>query len=192
MTSNTIRMSVAMGDMGVVYCKLGTRVENSGGVGVFNQINQNETLWHTYDTCFLCDNLNVMPRLTADDRITLGRMVVNILDDWEIKASDQVMLLALPESISARKLKRYVEETPLPDDPEVMKRVEHLIGIADALRTTFPRNSQVGLIWLRQPCKRLRKRRPMDIMLEGGLSGLITVRTHLDCSFAWRESERKD
>jgi hypothetical protein len=32
----------------------------------------------------------------------------------------------------------------------------------------------------------------MDIMIEDGLSGLITVRTHLDCSFAWRESERKD
>ena len=65
-------------------------------------------------------------------------------------------------------------------------------GIADALRTTFPRNSNIGLMWLKQPCKRLRRRRPMDIIVEDGLSGLITVRTHLDCSFAWRESERTD
>jgi hypothetical protein len=80
----------------------------------------------------------------------------------------------------------------LPDDPVVMKHVEHLLGIAEALRTTFPRNASIGLIWLQQPCKRLRRRRPMDILVEDGLSGLITVRTHLDCSFAWRETERKD
>jgi hypothetical protein len=89
-------------------------------------------------------------------------------------------------------LRRYHEDTPLPDDPDVMQRVEHLIGIGDALRTTFPRNTGIGLHWLKQPCKRLRRRRPLDIMVEDGLNGLITVRTHLDCSFAWRESERKD
>jgi len=119
-------------------------------------------------------------------------MVVNMLDDWGIKASDQVNILALPQGTPTRMLRRYHDDTPLPDDPAVMQRVEHLLGIADALRTTFPRNANIGLMWLKQPCKRLRRRRPMDIMIEDGLSGLITVRTHLDCSFAWRESERKD
>ena len=133
-----------------------------------------------------------MSALTPEDRTELARMVVNLLDDWGIGAADQVNLLALPEGTRTRMLRRYQEDTPLPDDPAVMKRVEHLMGIADALRTTFPRNASIGLLWLKQPCKRLRRRRPMDIMVEDGLSGLITVRTHLDCSFAWRESERKD
>jgi hypothetical protein len=133
-----------------------------------------------------------MSALTSEDRNALGRIVVNLLDDWGIGASDQVAMLALPDGTPTRMLRRYHEDTPLPDDPDVMKRVEHLLGIADALRTTFPRNASIGLIWLKQPCKRLRRRRPMDIMLEDGLSGLITVRTHLDCSFAWRESERQD
>jgi hypothetical protein len=133
-----------------------------------------------------------MATLTSEDRINLGRMVMNILDDWGINGSDQVTMLALPEGMPARKLQRYQDGTPLPDDPVVLKRVEHLLGIADALRTTFPRNSSIGLLWLKQPCKRLRKRRPIEIMVEDGLNGLITVRTHLDCSFAWRESERKD
>ena len=133
-----------------------------------------------------------MSQLTHDDRVELGRMVVNMLDDWGIKASDQVNLLALPAGTPTRMLRRYHEDTPLPDDPNVLKCVEHLLGIADALRTTFPRNASIGLLWLKQPCKRLRRRRPIDIMVEDGLSGLITVRTHLDCSFAWRESERKD
>lgn len=80
-----------------------------------------------------------MSELTAGDRITLGRMVVNVLDDWGIKASDQLNMLALPEGTSTHMLKRYVNGTPLPDKPEIMLRVEHLLGIADALRTTFPR-----------------------------------------------------
>ena len=133
-----------------------------------------------------------MNSLTDQERLELGRLVINTLDEWGIKSSDQVAMLALPGRISGRHLNRYLEDTPLPDDPDVMKRVEHLLGIADALRTTFPRNDKIGIIWLKQPCKRLRRRRPLDIMLEDGLSGLITVRTHLDCSFAWRESERTD
>ena len=133
-----------------------------------------------------------MSALTPEDRTELARMVVNLLNDWGVEAADQVNLLALPEGTRTRMLRRYQENTPLPDDPAIMKRVEHLMGIAEALRTTFPRNASIGLLWLKQPCKRLRRRRPMDIMVEDGLSGLITVRTHLDCSFAWRESERKD
>jgi uncharacterized protein (DUF2384 family) len=138
------------------------------------------------------DGRRPMSALTSEERIHLGRMVVNMLDEWGIKASDQMNILALPQGTPTRMLRRYHEDTPLPDEPEVMQRVEHLLGIADALRTTFPRNANIGLMWLKQPCRRLRRRRPMDIMIEDGLSGLITVRTHLDCSFAWRESERKD
>ena len=133
-----------------------------------------------------------MSALTSAERIELGRLVINVMDDWGIKGADQVTILALPEGTPARKLQRYLEGTPLPDEPVLLKRVEHLLGIADALRTTFPRNSSIGLLWLKQPCKRLRRRRPIEIMVEDGLAGLISVRTHLDCSFAWRESERKD
>lgn len=133
-----------------------------------------------------------MNNLTEQDRLDLGRMVINVLEEWGISTSGQVMMLALPDEESGQGLRRFQDGTPLPDDPDVLKRVEHLLGIADALRTTFPRNHQIGLHWLQQPCKRLRRRRPVDIMLEDGLSGMITVRTHLDCSFAWRESERTD
>jgi hypothetical protein len=133
-----------------------------------------------------------MNNLTERDRLELGRMVINTLEEWGISTADQVAMLALSDIVSGTSLQCYQDDTPLPDDPDVLIRVEHLLGIADALRTTFPRNHQIGVHWLQQPCKRLRRRRPMDIMLQDGLSGLITVRTHLDCSFAWRESERTD
>lgn len=132
-----------------------------------------------------------MAALSAEERLELGRLAINTLDEWGLKASDQANVLALPKGTPTRMLRRYVDDTPLPDDPDVLKHVEHLLGIADALRTTFPRNASIGLHWMKQPCKRLRRRRPLEIILEDGLSGLITVRTHLDCAFAWRESERK-
>ena len=105
-----------------------------------------------------------MSALTPEDRTQLGRMVVNLLDDWEIEASHQISMLGLPEGTRTRMLRRYQEDTPLPDDPAVMKHVEHLMGIADALRTTFPRNASIGVLWLKQPCRRLRRRRPRDII----------------------------
>jgi hypothetical protein len=51
-----------------------------------------------------------MSALTQEDRNHLGRMVVNILDDWGIKASDQVVMLALPSGTPTRMLRRYHED----------------------------------------------------------------------------------
>ena len=84
-----------------------------------------------------------MAELTQEDRVALARIVTNMLDEWGIKASDQVNILALPEGTPTRMLRRYQDDTPLPDDPDVLKQVEHLMGIADALRTTFPRNASL-------------------------------------------------
>ena len=132
-----------------------------------------------------------MNELTHEDRVNVTRIIMNLLDDWGLNAEQQLVVLNLPEGTPTRALRRYRDDTPFPDDPAVLKRVEHLLGITDALRTTFPRNANIGLLWMKQPCRRLRKRRPLDIIIEDGLSGLITVRTHLDCSFAWQESGSK-
>ena len=45
-----------------------------------------------------------MSALTPEDRIKLGRMVINVMDEWGIKGADQVAILALPEGMPARKL----------------------------------------------------------------------------------------
>jgi hypothetical protein len=64
-----------------------------------------------------------MLALTSEDRSHLGRMVVTMLDEWGIKASDQMSILALPEGTPTRMLRRYHEDTPLPDESAVMQRV---------------------------------------------------------------------
>lgn len=126
---------------------------------------------------------------SQEDRIHLTRSIIGLLESWGIDgASDQIAILALPGDVSPRNMRRFQMDTPFPDDPDVMERIEHLIGIADALRTTFPRNPQMGPLWMHRRNKRFRSRTPVALMVEDGLEGMIAVRTYLDCSFAWASS----
>jgi len=127
--------------------------------------------------------------LTHEERIALTRAVINLLDNWGAQNSDQVKILCLPDGTPSRKINRYRDMgEPLPDEPRVNKSVEHILGIADALRTTFPSNPQMAPLWMQRRNKHLRRRTPMSCMIEDGLSGMVRVRTHLDCTFAWDTS----
>ena len=53
-----------------------------------------------------------MSSLTREDRAELGRMVVNLLDDWGFAAAHQVSILGLPEGTRTRMLRRYQDDTP--------------------------------------------------------------------------------
>ena len=129
-----------------------------------------------------------MHEMSHEDRIAMARAIIAILDSWGLSDSQQVAVLALPKGTPVRAVRRYRENTPLPDDDAVRERVEHVVGIAEALRTTFPRNSQMGPQWLREPHRRFAQRAPLALIVEEGLSGLIAVRSHLDCAFAWQQT----
>jgi len=86
---------------------------------------------------------------------------------------------------------QFRQDTPFPDDPQILKRIEYLIRIGDALRTTYPANPSIGKRWLRQPSPKFQKRSPLSIMLGEGEQGLIQVLCHLDCTFAWDLSGSK-
>jgi hypothetical protein len=118
-------------------------------------------------------------------KVRVSRAMMGLFDDWRIDGADRVRLLGLPAGTRPRQLRRYREGTPLPDDPRVWERVEHLLGIADALRTTFPLNEQMGTLWIRQRNRRLGQRSPLDTMLERGLEGVVEVRSQLDCAYDW-------
>ncbi|WJW76110.1 DUF2384 domain-containing protein [Thiohalobacter sp. IOR34] len=126
-----------------------------------------------------------MQNLTLEERIILTRSIINLLDSWGFDNPAQVRLLALPDGTPPRKINRYRSmNEPLPEDERIMQRIEQLLGIADALRTTFPHNPRMGQVWMRKRNKHLR-RSPASCMIEDGMSGMIRVRTHLDCTYAW-------
>ncbi len=126
------------------------------------------------------------PETEQEHRIQLAQAILWMLDDWGLDGEQIIELLQLPENTRTRHLQRYrMGREPLPDTPETNKRVEHLVGIADALRTTFPRNDQMRTLWLHSPHRRFNKRPPLQVIVEEGLEGLIAVRAELDCVFQW-------
>lgn len=130
-----------------------------------------------------------MQEMSLEDQIAATRVIINILDTWGVRDSDQIAILGLPDGTPTRAVRRYRQDTPLPEDAKVSERIEHVVGIAEALRTTFPRNAQMGPQWMNEPHRRFNQRSPLQTIVEDGLGGLIAVRAHLDCAFAWQKSE---
>lgn len=129
-----------------------------------------------------------MPELSLQDRLDLSRLIVNLLDGWGASPREQVALLALPEGTAPRALRRYQESTPLPDDPQTWERIEHYVGIAEALRTSYPHSASGARIWMNQPHRLFDGRTPLAAMLEDGIAGVLAVRAWLDCAWDWNQS----
>jgi hypothetical protein len=126
--------------------------------------------------------------LSEEERLALSRSIVELLDRWGVQSEDQVTLLGLPSDTKPRVLRRYYENTPLPNSPEINERIDHLLGIADALRTSNPCSATADVIWLHAINHRFDNRTPLDAMIHDGLGGLLAVRTHLDCAYDWHLS----
>jgi hypothetical protein len=126
-----------------------------------------------------------MSDLTLDERMTLTQRTMGLLESWGLSAADMMVLLQLPESVKARNIARFREEEPFPDTVEVNRRVAYLLRIEEALHTYFPRNPEMRDMWVKRGNKQFGKRAPVAVMVEDGESGLISVLSHLDCTFAW-------
>ena len=129
---------------------------------------------------------NIMSRFTHEERLALTDFVLSLLSSWGVRDADQISLLALPSDTRTRAMRKYRDGlAPLPDDPQIFQRIEHLIGIADALRTSYPRNATGGAMWMNRPNERFANRAPIDAMIEDDLTGITEVRIHLDCAYDW-------
>jgi len=126
-----------------------------------------------------------------EKRVVITQAVMSLLEDWKVRATDQIRLLALPAQLKAGQLRQYHQGTPFPDSELLDVRVEHLTGIADALRTTYPRNTQMATFWLNQKNTRFNNRSPIAVMIEDGLDGVQTIRAHLDCAWDWHMDSKK-
>jgi hypothetical protein len=129
-----------------------------------------------------------MNNMTMDEQIAVTVRIMEILDGWRMSSAEIISLLALPEKTPTRALRKYRDNTPFPITSELEERLEHIIGITDALRTSYPHNPQMGKIWIRQRSKKLNNQIPLQIIVENGLEGIIEIRKHLDCSYDWHKN----
>jgi hypothetical protein len=126
-----------------------------------------------------------MSDLTADERLSLTRRIMGLLESWNLSAQDMIVLLQLPDTVKPRNISRFREDEPFPDEASVNRRVTYLLRIEEALGTYFPRNPEMRDMWVKRGNKQFGKRAPIAVMVEDGESGLISVLSHLDCTFAW-------
>ena len=126
-----------------------------------------------------------MNELTLDERLSLTRRTMDLLEGWGLAARDITVILQLPESVKARNIVRFRAEEAFPNEPQVNRRVAYLMRIEEALHTYFPRNPEMRSLWVKRGNKQFGRRAPIAVMVEDGESGLISVLSHLDCTFAW-------
>lgn len=118
-------------------------------------------------------------------RQRMANQIMELFEQWRLDLDGQYILLGSPDSIKKRHMYRLAEDQPLPDEPAVIERTEHLLGIADALRTYFPNSLHARSRFIHSNSRKFSKRTPLQIMMDDGVSGLIRIRSHLDCTYAW-------
>ena len=116
----------------------------------------------------------------------LTHTVLDCMDDWKISAEEMLSLLGLSDAIRPRQLNSYRNgDRSFPPESDVLQRIDHITGITDALRTTFPFSNQMRVMWLQKPHRRFQKRTPLSVMLDEGADGLQKVRVEVDCTYGY-------
>lgn len=134
----------------------------------------------------------MLQSLTLEQKIEFTKIIMAMLDNWGVSHENKILLLDLPPEIKTRSVRRFYIDRPLPDDDQVSERIEHLMGIADAIRTSYPLNGQMAAFWLNKKNQRFEDKTPLDYMLEGGTENVIAIRAHLDCAWDWSQDESGD
>ncbi len=127
-----------------------------------------------------------------DERKDVTRGVMSFLDGWKLSSEQAFAVLGLQNVAKVRHVQSYrTGERAFPDGPDLMNRLDHIIGIADALRTTFPFSDSMRLRWMNKPHRRFKKNTPMSVILsdDNTSNGLLKVRMEVDCAYGYAISE---
>lgn len=129
-----------------------------------------------------------MKALTESQRMAATLKIMAAVDEWGLTGEQIIAVLDLPEGQRTRHLQKFRDDMPFPDVESTNARMACLLGIVDALRTSYPRNLKMGARWMNMPHRRFQKRTPVRTMLEDGETGIIAVLSELDCAYAWELS----
>jgi hypothetical protein len=113
------------------------------------------------------------------DRGALAKMVMALLDHWELTTEDQAALLGIAASNRAA-LTRYRKGEAIGTSRDQFERVGHLLGIHKNLRLMFPQNRDLAYRWMSTRNKAFNNLTPVDVVKDWGFAGLLMVRSYLD------------
>ena len=120
-----------------------------------------------------------------------AREVMRILGEWGINTEAQIAVLGCQGKIKPRDMRKYQEGMkPLPESEDVDARVDHILGIAHALYTSYPSRPEAGASWMGQRNGKLRGRTPIQCILQDGRRGMVRIRSTVDCAWAWHQDDK--
>jgi uncharacterized protein (DUF2384 family) len=120
-----------------------------------------------------------IPPPVEQDRGALAKMVMRLLDHWQLSTEQQAALLGIAASNRAA-LTRYRKGEPIGTSRDQYERVGHLMGIHKNLRLLFPQNRDLAYRWMSTRNRAFDNRAPVDVVSEWGFAGLLMVRAYLD------------
>ena len=129
-----------------------------------------------------------LPIDTAARRRVSGpglRSFLAIAERYGIATRDRIALLGEPSNSTYHEWVRKVRsEAALTLPLDTLIRISGLLGIHKALGILFPVEAE-AMTWLKGPHRGevFGGQAPLDVMVQGGLDGILTVRRYLD---AWR------
>jgi hypothetical protein len=149
-------------------------------------------VFHYFTLTLQVTKPHMLQSLSLEQKIEFTKKIMAMLDNWGVSHENKILLLNLPPEIKTRVVRRFYIDKPLPEDNEVIQRIEHLLGIADAIRTSYPLNGQMAAFWLNKKNERFENKTPLEFMLQGGSKNVIAIRAHLDCAWDWGQDELND
>ena len=115
----------------------------------------------------------------SQDRSALAKMVMALLDHWNLSTEDQAALLGIATSNRAA-LSNYRSGKPVGTSRDQYERVGHLLGIHKNLRLLFPQDPELAYRWMSTRNKAFDNLTPVEVVKEWGFAGLLMVRGYLD------------
>ena len=108
---------------------------------------------------------------TPETLAALADAVLAVLGDWGVAPARQVELPGLAAS--------PIPGKPLSDDPDVLERAGHLLGIERALKRSYPDDPAARHAWLMLPESGVGAQPPLRVMLDG-VEGIRRARSLLE------------
>lgn len=102
-----------------------------------------------------------------DKRKALAKVIMRVLDSWDLDTSEQLILLGLSSQSRAQLTKYRNGTTPISSNQDALQRVGLLLSIYQLLKSLYPNNEPIKQKWIHMRNKKLNNYTPLDIMLKG-------------------------
>jgi len=122
---------------------------------------------------------------TADFAEGLTIKLMLVMENWGLADAEKLALLRLEEQIKPRHLYMYQRGSKSFElNNQFIEISKMLLGIDDALKTSYPANQNYGQIWLKRAQRKFKGRTPLELMLRNN-TGMKRVWHFLDCTQSW-------